>query len=161
MRATLRSTGFNGPRPDEGCSTRTPTFGGIHMSHLSSVLRLARPVLAIATLAACACARSNRADEATLADGAALRGDRCNDSELMVVENHTGYPVRVIAGEGHVNAMPGSSEEITIVQSGAVDTIQWVRKDLHKVSFDVQQPHFADGMRVPYRGLSVRCVPRG
>ena len=131
------------------------------MSHFSSVLRLARPVLAIATLAACACARSNRADEATLADGAALRGDRCNDSELMVVENHTGYPVRVIAGEGHVNAMPGSSEEITMVQSGAVDTIQWVRKDLHKVSFDVQQPHFAGGMRVPYRGLSVRCVSRG
>jgi hypothetical protein len=128
------------------------------MSHVSYLTRIATPALALVVLAGCTSARTSHLDETTVAEGKPMKG-RCSDTELMVVKNETGYPVRVFASEGHVNAPPGSTSEITTVQSGRADTIGYVRKDFKQIGYDIERSQDGTGLRQPVHGLSFRCIP--
>jgi hypothetical protein len=123
----------------------------------SYVRRIARQACTLTVIAACGCARASHPAETTLADGRPMKG-RCSDTELMVVKNETGYPVRVFASEANINASPGSSSEITTVQSGRVDTIGYVRRDRKQISYHIERSQDMTGMLQPERGLSFRCI---
>lgn len=122
------------------------------MSRFISAPRLVVPLLTIATLAACA------RNTARHAGGAPLVMRACTPSQRLVVENKTGYPVRVSAGDGGVNNFPGSSERLWTVQSGRVDTIGSVPGGRQQVFLTVDQPDLPSGAHVPVSGLRAWCM---
>jgi hypothetical protein len=113
------------------------------MSHFMSAPRLV-PLLTIAALAACARNTKRPASEVSLAQGSSVMS-ACKPSERLVVENKTGYPVRVGAGDGGVNAIPGSSVSLWTVQNGVVDTVGSVPGDRKQIFFNVDQPTLPSG----------------
>lgn len=127
------------------------------MSHLMSAPRLVWPLLTIATLSACARNAAGHVGEASLAEGSTVMG-ACKPSQALVVENKTGYAVRVSAGDGGVNGFPGSSVRLWTVQSGAVDTIGSVPGDRKQVFFNVNRPALPSGAPMRVSGLRAWCV---
>jgi hypothetical protein len=86
----------------------------------------------------------------------------CKSGEMLVVDNHSGYTVRLVAGEpgGGVNAPPNSSILVRAVPSGAVDTIRSVAGANRALFFDVDRPALPSGAIQKTSGYSGRCVPR-
>jgi hypothetical protein len=115
-------------------------------------------VLAI-TLSACAHSGARPEGGATLADGQAVM-DRCTASELLVVQNQTGYPVRVRSTDGSAFSSSTSAQHIQTVSSGTVDSIPGLAMQHAKVQFDVEQPAFTNGQQPMIHGLQARCVPK-
>ena len=80
----------------------------------------------------------------------------------MVIENRTGYPVRVRAVEDHVQRGPTGSTELIVIQSGRIDTVPPPPKGRATlVVFDVDRPTTPSGAPVRTDGLTIRCVSRG
>ena len=79
----------------------------------------------------------------------------------MVIENRTGYPVRVRAVEDHVRRGPNGSAELIVIQSGRIDTVPPPPKGLATlVVFDVDRPALPSGAPMRSDGLTIRCVSR-
>jgi hypothetical protein len=128
------------------------------MSHAAAV-STARAALATMVLVMCACARTHPVDETSVSEGTPLRGNRCGESELMVVENRTGYPVRVRATENRMTSVPGSAMALQVIQSGVIDTIRGAPKALGTiVVFDVDRPALPSGAPMRSDRLTIRCV---
>ena len=112
-------------------------------------------------LVACACVHSGPVDEADISEGTRLRGNRCKESELMVVENRSGYPVRVRAVEDRVHKAPGPSIDLQVIQSGVIDTVRGAPTALSTIIvFDVDRPALPSGAPMRSDGLTIRCVSR-
>jgi hypothetical protein len=109
-------------------------------------------------LSACAHGGNRLETPSSLAKGMAVM-DRCSTSEVLVVENRTGYPVQVIATDGNVSPSIGSATEIGTVRSGAVDTLSFGTKLHRQLKFNVERPAFPNGQRPPITGLRADCVP--
>jgi hypothetical protein len=129
------------------------------MSHSSTARRANRIAWSIVALLATSCARTRPVDESSVSEGTRLRGNRCDAGELMVVENRTGYPVRVRAVEDRVHASPGSSIDLPSIQSGTIDTVRGAPSALSTiVVFDVDRPALPSGAPMRLDGLTIRCV---
>jgi hypothetical protein len=111
------------------------------------------------TLSACAHGGNHLQTRSRLAEGMAVM-NRCSTSEVLLVENQTGYPVQVTATDGGVSPSIGSATEIGTVRSGAVDTLVFGAKLHRKLTFNVERPAFPNGQKPPITGLHAECVPR-
>jgi hypothetical protein len=121
-------------------------------------MRIALGLTAVA-LSACAHGGSHLETRSSLAEGTAVM-NRCSDSQVLVVENRTGYPVQVVATEGSPSPTIGSATEIATVRSGAVDTLAFGAKLHRQLQFNVERPAFPNGQRPPITGLRAQCVPQ-
>ncbi len=85
---------------------------------------------------------------------------RCLNSQMMIIDNPTGYSAEVRSVEDHVNAPPNSSVVITTVAAGAVDTIPDIPRNNRRVIVRLEEQPYMTGMPVPIHGLSVSCVAK-
>ncbi|CAN5889207.1 hypothetical protein BH11GEM1_BH11GEM1_27670 [soil metagenome] len=85
---------------------------------------------------------------------------RCQDTQMMIVDNPTGYSAEVLSVEDHVNAPTNSSVIITTVAPGAVDTIPEIGRNNRRVLVRLADQPYMAGMPVPIHGLSVSCVAK-
>jgi hypothetical protein len=122
----------------------------VHVPRISSVLPLALP-LALLSAAACSQVQHNNPAANPLA---------CTSSEMLVVDNHSSYPVRVYGTEGGLNAPPNSAVTYATVPSGTVDTVRSMPGGNRQVGIVVDRPPLPSGALEKTSGISTRCVPR-
>jgi hypothetical protein len=104
------------------------------------------------------CARTRPIDEAEVADGTRLRGNRCKESELMVVENRTGFPVRVRAVDERVRT--GIATDLQRIKVGVTDTVRAAPGGpTSLIVFDVDRPA-SSGSSLRSDGLTIHCMSR-
>jgi hypothetical protein len=118
-------------------------------------------VIALVVSAACASAAVGgvrTASSRTSVEGAGLM-DKCQTSEVLVVENKTPYSARVTATDGTPNAFGTGRQLLQVVPAGVVDTISSMATSHQKVQFDLEQPVMASGVPTPVSGFRARCVP--
>ncbi len=122
--------------------------------------RLAVALVALATVAACSHGTRGRTANQSVSDGTAVQG-RCLATEMLVVENRSGYPVKVIATDASPNGFATGSALITTVASGVVDTIPWIGKVHPYIQLEVDRPAFSpNGVKPVSSGYGARCVTR-
>lgn len=123
-------------------------------------LRLAAHLAALGALAACAHAPQPQPGAANLATGKDVVS-HCQKSEMLVVENRTGFPVRVATVDGGPNSFLTSGEVLATIASGVVDTIPGSQLNHPVIVYDVERPSFSNGQRLPVSGLRAWCARAG
>lgn len=124
---------------------------------------MTRPLSLIAQLAAlvaiAGCAHATKqTEEGQLATGEHTV-NHCQPNEMLVVENRTGFPVRVGTNDGGPNAFLTGGGVIATVGTGVVDTIPGSQlKSQPKIAYRVERPDFSNGMRLPVSGLRSWCA---
>ena len=122
--------------------------------------RLAACLAALGALAACAHAPQPQPGAANLASGKDVVS-HCQKSEMLVVENRTGFPVRVSTGDAGPNAFLTSGELLATIASGVVDTIPGSQLSHPAIGYTVDRPSFSNGMPLPVSGLRAWCATAG
>ena len=113
-----------------------------------------RMVFAFALVGVGACAQATRRSAALEGPGVM---DRCQPTEVLIVENKTSYPVRVIATDGGYQTF-NANQVVEVVPSGGVDTIPRAVIGQPKVALDLEAPRMASGVQAPTTGLRAECV---
>jgi hypothetical protein len=121
--------------------------------------RLAAHLAVLGALAACA--HAPRPQPGTsLATGQDVVS-HCQKSQMLVVENRTGFPVRVSTGDAGPNAFLTSGELLATIASGVVDTIPGSQLSHPAIGYTVDRPSFSNGMPLPVSGLRAWCATAG
>ena len=134
------------------------------MIHRHTVRRSVLVSLSLVALGACAQTATSRANQSPGASRSAREGvgvmDKCQANEALVVENKTPYAARVIATDGGPNSFLGSQTLLEVVPSGHVDTLARTSTGHSKISFDLEQPEMASGVKAPVSEFRARCISR-
>jgi hypothetical protein len=122
--------------------------------------RLAAHLAALGALAACAHAPQPQPGATNFATGKDV-ASHCQKSEMLVVENRTGFPVRVATVDAGPNSFLTSGEVLATIASGVVDTIPGSQLSHPAIAYDVERPSFSNGQRLPVSGLRAWCAQAG
>jgi hypothetical protein len=121
---------------------------------------LAACLAVLGTVAACAHNPQPQPGATNLATGNDVVS-HCRKSEMLVVENRTGFPVRVATVDPGPNSFLTSGEVLATIGTGVVDTIPGSQLSHPAIAYDVERPSFSNGMRLPVSGLRAWCVQAG
>jgi hypothetical protein len=122
--------------------------------------RLATCLAALGAIAACAHAPRPQPGATSLATGQDVVS-HCQKTEMLVVENRTGFPVRVASVDPGPNSFITSGELLATIASGVVDTIPGSQLSHPAIAYDVERPSFSNGMPLPVSGLRAWCTQAG
>jgi hypothetical protein len=122
--------------------------------------RLAVCLASLGALAACAHAPQPQPGATNLATGRDVVS-HCQKSEMLVVDNRTGFPVRVSTGDAGPNSFLTSGELLATIASGVVDTIPGSQLSRPVIAYTVDRPSFSNGMPLPVSGLRAWCATAG
>jgi hypothetical protein len=115
---------------------------------------------ALGLFAACAHAPQPQPAATSLASGKDVVS-HCQKSEMLVVENRTGFPVRVASVDPGPNSFITSGEILATIASGVVDTIPGSQLSHPAIAYTVDRPSFSNGMPLPVSGLRAWCAQAG